>query len=77
MKIIETPSEFVLWLRVDHSFLHTSNDLIIGTCYIPPENSDYSKPEALDEIENEIVEFVNDDRYFTLLEDFNGRTKNN
>ena len=76
VKIIETPSEFVLWLRVDHSFLHTSNDLIIGTCYIPPENSDYSKPEALDEIENEIVEFFNDDRYFTLLGDFNGRTKN-
>ena len=76
VKIIETPSEFVLWLRVDHSFLHTSNDLIIDTCYIPPENSDYSKPEPLDEIENEIVEFFNDDRYFTLLGDFNGRTKN-
>ena len=66
----------VLWLRVDHSFLNTPTDLIIGSCYIPPESSQYSKPEALEEIENEIVEFFNADRYFTLLGDFNGRTKN-
>ena len=73
---IKTPSEFVLWLRVDKRILSTPNDLIIGTCYIPPENSVYANPDALDEVENELIEYFYNDPFFVLLGDFNGRTKN-
>ena len=73
--IIKSPSEFVLWLRVSKKLTNTPNDLIIGACYIPPESSYYSKPEAFDEIEYEIIEYFNNDRCFLLLGDFNGRTR--
>ena len=38
---IPTDCEYVQWFKVSHSFTQTEEDLILGTIYIPPENTKY------------------------------------
>ena len=50
IKIIETDSDYIFWLRLDKSLFSINEDLILGILYIPPSQS----------------RFLNDDEYFNL-----------
>ena len=45
-----------MWMKLDKAYLGQNENLIIGSIYIPPENSDYSTCEAFTEIENDLLE---------------------
>ena len=72
---IKTESDYVMWIKVDKKVCGSPFDLIIGCCYIPPQGSIYNNPEALNEIELEIINYINNDNPILLLGDFNGKTK--
>ena len=72
---VATGSEYVLWVRVNKDLSHTPQDLIIGSCYIPPENSPYSSQDAFIEIENELIDYFHSESCIMLLGDFNAKTK--
>ena len=59
LNVIETESDFVLWLKLDIAHENFSC-LFLGCIYIPPEGSNYSSPDAFEEIENEFITLNND-----------------
>ena len=75
VKIVKTDCEYVMWAIIDKSFLHTDENLILGVCYVSPENSNYSSISAFDEIEADIIENFSNNRNIILLGDFNAKTK--
>ena len=75
IKMIVNSSDYILWIRVDKTYLNTDHDLIIGAAYIPPETSPYSSIESFDEIENEIIEHFPNENSILILGDFNAKTK--
>ena len=75
IKIIESESEYVLWAKIDRKISKLSHDIMLGCCYIPPNGSDYNNPEAIDEIQSEIITHFNSEAPIILLGDFNSKTK--
>ena len=56
VKILEPSSDHVLWCIVERSVLSSRNDVLIGSVYVPPENSKYSDISMFAELEEEFVE---------------------
>ena len=52
---ITTDSEFVGWYRISKGILKIPKDLLVGVVYIPPEGSKYTKIEAFEECELELM----------------------
>ena len=72
---ITTDSEFVGWYRISKDILEILKDLLLGVVYIPPEGSKYTKIEAFEECELELLELLScNDSFVCLCGDFNART---
>ena len=71
---IPTDCEYVQWFKVSHSFTQTEEDLILGTIYIPSENTKYFSADLLEAFYAEAEQFVSDYKYVILFGDFNART---
>ena len=72
---ITTDSEFVGWYRISKDILEIPKDLLLGVVYIPPEGSKYTKIEAFEECELELLELLScNDSLVCLCGDFNART---
>ncbi|VDI19453.1 Hypothetical predicted protein [Mytilus galloprovincialis] len=72
--LIETESKLVLWLKISAEMFGTVEDVLIGSIYIPPENSLYKIPDAINELEQEFLNFSLNYKYILLTGDFNSRT---
>ncbi|CAG2195708.1 unnamed protein product [Mytilus edulis] len=72
--LIETESKLVLWLKISAEIFGTVEDVLIGSIYIPPENSLYKIPDAINELEQEFLNFSLNYKYILLTGDFNSRT---
>ena len=53
--VIESDSDYILWLKLSKSFLQTDEDFIFGVVYIPPTNSRFNNSDVLDLFEVEIT----------------------
>lgn len=76
IKVFETDCPFVLWFSVDKKLLKTSQNVIFGIIYVPPEGSKYGNDDAFSEIELEFQKFNRFSNFVCLLGDMNARTGN-
>ena len=77
IKIDRLSSDFVIWLRLCKDFFCLDSDNILGTVYLPPENSHNAKIAGVDiteKLENDIRVLSANSRLI-LMGDFNGRTR--
>ncbi|VDI16015.1 Hypothetical predicted protein [Mytilus galloprovincialis] len=72
--LIETESKLVLWLKISSEIFVTEEDVLIGCIYIPPENSIYKTQDAINDLEQEFLNFSLNYKYILLTGDFNSRT---
>ncbi|CAG2198186.1 unnamed protein product [Mytilus edulis] len=72
--LIETESKLVLWLKISSEIFGTEEDVLIGCIYIPPENSIYKTQDAINDLEQEFLNFSLNYKYILLTGDFNSRT---
>ncbi|CAG2184524.1 unnamed protein product [Mytilus edulis] len=74
VRLIENESNFVMWINVSSQYTKLDDDVILGSVYIPPENTRYSSSDSFREIENDILEYSSRYKYVCLAGDFNSRT---
>ena len=74
VRFIPSESKFVLWVEVNKNYLSSQNRLIIGTVYLPGENSLYTCNEAYDIIQKEKIDLFSEDENIILGGDFNSKT---
>ena len=74
IKLIDTDSDYILWLEIDKNLMNLDENLILGTVYLPPENSNFYNDEEFLTIENEIMSFCSKHKHAMLSGDFNART---
>ena len=72
--VIENSSEYILWVKLNIKHSHSEEPLILGSIYLPPENSRFLNDQYLDEFENEIDDKCSNFKYVYLIGDTNGRT---
>ena len=73
---LENSSEYVLWVSVDKSLMNLNENLILGTVYLPFENSRFFDNDQLDDFKSEITNMCNQHKYVMLAGDTNARTGN-
>ena len=72
---VETDCKFVLWVKIKGKALNSKKDIILGSVYVPPEDSVYYSNKAFEEIEIEMATLnIDENCYFCLCGDFNART---
>ena len=74
IKILSTESDYILWLRIDHSILDIPEDLLLGILYIPPTQSRFLNEDEYLSLENEITLMCSKSSYICLAGDMNART---
>ena len=74
LHFINTESEFVQWVKIDKEIIRCSSNILLGCIYIPPENSKYASPEAINEIDTEMNCIAGDCSLISLIGDFNAKT---
>ena len=75
ISVIDSESDYILWIKLSKSFCNTEDDLIFGIVYLPPTDSRFNNPEELDLFEIEITSMSISHKYIFLLGDFNARTQ--
>ena len=74
VEVLTNDSEFVSWIKIKGSLFNSTEDVIIGVVYIPPEGSDYSTIDSFNDLETELLSMRNSSKYVYLIGDFNART---
>ena len=74
ISIIDSDSDYLLWLKLSKSFFNAEDDLIVGVVYLPPTDSRFSNPDELEMFDIEITTMGVLPKYMFLLGDFNART---
>ena len=71
--VVPNSSEYVLWVSIDKTFLQLEQILILGTLYVPPDNSRFFTDHQFTLLENEIFEKCSENKYVYLAGDKNCR----
>ena len=74
MEILPKDSEYMIGLRFKQSKHCSYDDIIIIFVYVPPEGSEYSNPESILELENELLPLSELCKHLYIMGDFNART---
>ena len=74
IKVVPTESDYILWLRIDHTIFDIPEDLILGILYIPPTQSRFLNEDEYACLETEITLMCSKSPYVCLTGDMNART---
>lgn len=76
INVIETDSDYILWLKFHRRLFNTNEDLILGVLYVPPEQSRFLNEDEYFSLESEITSMSCKSSYICLTGDMNARTSN-
>ena len=76
VSVIDTDSDYVLWVKIDKSAFHLNEDLYCGIVYVPPSDSRFYTNDESARFEAEITSMCIEHKYVLLNGDFNARSKN-
>lgn len=74
IKSIPTESDYILWLRLDHTLFNIQEDVILGVLYIPPTQSRFLNEDEYSCLETEITSMCSLSSYVCLTGNMNART---
>ena len=72
--VLESPSDYVLWLKLSKTAFHIDHDIVLGIIYQPPETSRFFNIDEAELLEVEISAMCIDYNYVYLMGDMNART---
>ena len=72
--VLETPSDYIMWLKLSKKDFSLDDDIILGIIYQPPENSRFYTDNENEIFEVEITATCIRHKYVYLLGDLNART---
>ena len=72
--VLETPSDYIMWLKLSKKDFSLDDDIILGIIYQPPENSRFYTDNENEIFEVEITATCIRHKYVYLLGDMNART---
>ena len=73
-EIIDTNSDYVLWIKLKKQSIESDEDYIFGIVYVPPAQSKFLNDDEFSILEMEIVSKCSTYRYVFLTGDINART---
>ena len=76
VSLIESDSDYILWVKLNKKFNQIDQDIIFGAVYLPPSDSRFNTPDELENFEIEITNMCVSQKYVILMGDFNSRTGN-
>ena len=71
---IETQSDYSAWIKISKLYTKLEDDIIIGACYVPPQNSKYYNEDDFAQLEQEIMSFCCESKYVFITGDLNAKT---
>ena len=74
VEVIDSQSEYCLWLKFQKCSLSLESDLVIGSIYIPPEQSKFCNDDEWQLLCNEIADLNSQYSYLLMTGDMNART---
>ena len=72
--LIESDSDYILWIKLSKSFLHADEDFIFRVVYLPPSDSRFNNPNEIELFEVETTNMCILYKNVFLIGDFNART---
>ena len=66
---IETQLDYSAWIKISKLYTKLKDDIIIGACYVPPQNSKYYNKDDFAQLEQEIMSFCCESKYVFITED--------
>ena len=72
--VLDSPSDYVLWLKLSKTAFHIDHDVVLGIIYQPPETSKFFNNDEAELLEIEISAMCIDYNYVYLMGDMNART---
>ena len=76
VKLIESSSDYVLWLRVSETHHNKNNEAMLGVVYQPPESSRFLTEDEQELLEVEITSMCISNEVVYLVGDMNARVSN-
>lgn len=73
-KIIDTESDYILWVKFEKTLFGTEEDPVLGVLYIPPAQSRFLNDDEYSNLETEITAMCGQSSYICLTGDMNART---
>jgi hypothetical protein len=75
IEVLESLNEYVFWIKVKSSLLKNfDDDIIIGSVYIPPDQSRFFKEDEFFDFQNLVSDMCCSHKHVMLIGDFNGHT---
>ena len=74
VSVVDSESDYVLWLKLDKRAFKMNDDIFIGAIYIPPRDSRFYTNDEIDLFNAEVSEMCISHNYVLLMGDFNART---
>ena len=75
-ELLETQSDYIMWVKAKKGSLSTDKDVVLGIIYIPPETSRFFNNDEMLIFENEVNDMCNSYDNIILAGDTNGHTSN-
>ena len=73
---IESQSDYSTWIKLSNEYTNLEQDIIIGDCYVPPQNSRFYNEDDFVQLEQEIMSLCSEFEYVFVTGDFNAQTAN-
>ncbi|MES9882143.1 MAG: reverse transcriptase family protein [Sedimenticola sp.] len=73
---ITTDSDYIMWVKLNKNMLTTSEDILLGLIYQPPESSRFYNADEAELFDVEITSMCIKHKYVYLLGDINARVSN-
>lgn len=73
ISVHENNSEYVLWISIDKALTNLDENMILGSVYIPPENSRFFNEDLWNKFENELEQKCSQHKYVYIAGDTNCR----
>lgn len=73
-KIIDTESDYILWVNFEKTLFGTEEDPVLGVLYIRPAQSSFLNDDEYSNLETEITTMYGQSSYICLTGDMNART---
>lgn len=74
VSIVNTESEYILWVKIDRNYTKLEDDLLIGIIYIPPSQSRFYSEDEFSNLNDEITSMCSKYDYVFITGDANART---
>lgn len=76
VNVIDSESDYIMWIKINHKLLTTKSDLVFGLVYQPPESSRFYSADEAGNLDLEITSMCIEHKYVYILGDLNGRISN-